>query len=483
MTALAAPIVFNNDTGSDSLSSGSGPATAVNSTTESTTASFSGATITFSGDTDLLGVSTGDLLYLITTTGRKFSIIATVNDGADSLTTDASDWAGTTSGLNWAIGGKRDDPFSSTSRDFFENGGATGDAQDDYEFDIEETGTNYQVDSGLNFRGMGAETTNPVIIRCPSVTRATINLNRTGIGFIAAFRIGAGSTFIKFENFIFDHTGSSSELAYFFEIANGPDTSFHLKNCDLDTSNAASVEFASAIALTVNANNVHMTVEDCYFTNWRLCVLATTGSEQYSSVTVLNCFMENGEGTDQPYIHCSRTKLVMRGCILKDAGENGVTAVMDTSFGHGVDIQNNTIFSSVGDGIEVNAEAMAGGVIANNICKDNGGIGINISSGGNTGVIDGNCLHNNSVSNRAGYTAGDNEIEVDPEFVDSGAANDFSLAATSPCKAAGLPVPGATIGAGKSGTTSFVDIGAAQRQEPASGAPFFVRRSSSLLTR
>jgi hypothetical protein len=104
-------ITFNTSTGSDSLASGAGPATAINDVTESSTVTYSGTgpyTITFSSATDLSGVVAdgSHVLYLATSTGRRFFNITAVDDGADTVdVTEAP--AGTTSGLSWAIGGKR----------------------------------------------------------------------------------------------------------------------------------------------------------------------------------------------------------------------------------------------------------------------------------------------------------------------------------------------------------------------------------------
>lgn len=104
-------ITFNTSTGSDSLASGAGPATAINDVTESSTVTYSGTgpyTMTFSSATDLSGVVAdgSHVLYLATSTGRRFFNIEAVNDGADTVdVTEAP--AGTTSGLSWAIGGKR----------------------------------------------------------------------------------------------------------------------------------------------------------------------------------------------------------------------------------------------------------------------------------------------------------------------------------------------------------------------------------------
>ena len=77
MTAPNGPILFNSSTGSDSNASGLGPASAV----VGSSAELDGtATVDVSYDgMDLSGISAGDLLFCETSSGRKFSIIASVD--------------------------------------------------------------------------------------------------------------------------------------------------------------------------------------------------------------------------------------------------------------------------------------------------------------------------------------------------------------------------------------------------------------------
>ena len=74
MTAPNGAIKFNNLTGSDTQSSGLGPAVAVNGTGASTTGAS--AEVTRISTT---GVSAGDLLWVQSSSGRQFSIIFTVD--------------------------------------------------------------------------------------------------------------------------------------------------------------------------------------------------------------------------------------------------------------------------------------------------------------------------------------------------------------------------------------------------------------------
>ena len=100
MTAPNGAIKFNNLTGSDTQSSGLGPAVAVYGSGASTT----GASNVVTG-INTAGVSSGDLLWVQSSSGRQFSIITTVDSGSQVTCDDNFD--NTESGRTWAIGGKR----------------------------------------------------------------------------------------------------------------------------------------------------------------------------------------------------------------------------------------------------------------------------------------------------------------------------------------------------------------------------------------
>src|SRR6056300_478369 len=100
MTAPNGAIKFNNSTGSDTQSSGLGPAVAVYGSGASTT----GASAVVTG-ISTTGVSAGDLLWVQSSSGRQFSIIASVDSSTQVTCDDTFD--NTESGRTWAIGGKR----------------------------------------------------------------------------------------------------------------------------------------------------------------------------------------------------------------------------------------------------------------------------------------------------------------------------------------------------------------------------------------
>jgi len=103
MTAANGYVIYNSSTGSDSNASGLGPASAV----VGSSAELDGtSTVDMSYDgMDLSSISAGDLLFCETSSGRQFSVIASVDTGNETITTD--DVWPTESGVSWAVGGKR----------------------------------------------------------------------------------------------------------------------------------------------------------------------------------------------------------------------------------------------------------------------------------------------------------------------------------------------------------------------------------------
>lgn len=100
MTAINGPVLFNSATGSDTAASGLGPATALSGAGASTTA----ASAVVTGITTT-GVTAGDLLWVQSSSGRQFSVVASVDSGTQVTCDDV--FANTEASRTWAIGGKR----------------------------------------------------------------------------------------------------------------------------------------------------------------------------------------------------------------------------------------------------------------------------------------------------------------------------------------------------------------------------------------
>jgi hypothetical protein len=148
MTVPSGPVVFNNDTGSDSAASGLGPDTVVAGTVDVTSAS-STLTNAVASSGSLSDVGVGDLIYITTSSGRKFSIVQGTNTGLGEFYTD-DNWD-VTETANWYVGGKRETLDNADSRRIFYDDlpAYTGVAGGYAEIEIQNTGTPYYLTSTL----------------------------------------------------------------------------------------------------------------------------------------------------------------------------------------------------------------------------------------------------------------------------------------------------------------------------------------------
>jgi hypothetical protein len=142
MTAPNGPILFNNSTGSDTTASGLGAANVYG-----TGASTTGASAVVTG-ISTTGVSAGDLLWVQSSSGRQFSIIASVDSSTQVTCDDTFD--NTESGRTWAIGGKRATFSNADSRQLLSSDIPLGST-----VEIEYTGTHYPIGFLLTLRTVG----------------------------------------------------------------------------------------------------------------------------------------------------------------------------------------------------------------------------------------------------------------------------------------------------------------------------------------
>lgn len=149
------------------------------------------------------------------------------------------------------------------------------------------------------------------------------------------------------------------------------------------------------------------------------------------------------------------------------SGGTGITCNTDS-----VGILNNTIYSSVANtGTGINASASAGktnSIVFNNVVEGfSGAAGKGIATSDNTALMGYNAFFNNTTPTSLAdvpyidLTAHDVTLLASP-FTNAGGAN---FAVSTALKALGYPA--LFLG---SSTNDYVDIGAAQRQEPAGGA-------------
>lgn len=451
---------FNAGSGSDTLASGAGPATAINHSTEGQTASYSGAgpyTITFSGACDLSGVSAdgSHALFLQTSTGRKFFTIEGVDDGADTVTVTQAP-AGTTSGLNWAIGGKRATLDNADSRLIL---GADALIGSTVELEDDQT-----ITSSITFGGgiSGGQSRLGFLIRSNTIGTHRVITNTANSGhFNWSAHTDRNVVFdsIEFHN-SFTGTKTASAVAIlwnwnsYIQMRNcilgdpaGTDNLYHGINrsnwiCEFMFQNCAFINCVSHGSTDTYGNNTRF--NNCAFIDNGGSGFIFTGSASLSSYLFENCLFDGNSGAGIYLDNASSSYIIIEGCTF--AGNSS----------HGINLQDS-------------ACEYAWFSIKNNIFTNNGGYGINSNAElVDQGQADYNLFGSSSLANTSGEQNAN--MPVGDHDTSSSAIYDgstFELAAAH--KALGFPdnaSPMAYVG----NSHTYVDPGAFQREEPAGGA-------------
>jgi len=408
MTAPNGAILFNNSTGSDTTASGLGAANVYGSG-----ASTTGSSAVVTG-IDTTGVSSGDLLWVQSSSGRQFSIIATV-DSSTQVTCDDV-FANTESGRTWAIGGKRAGSDFSTDAIITE-------APDGATIEIEYTGTDYTNSGSIN-PSLGSNT-NPVTIKgtgsqAPRIVGTTLNAS--------CVRLGVGAYI--WENLQFIQNKQGGVGIDCFVIFSKP-TSNRFYKCTFRSEQSD----AGGSLFVDGQNTSHVGVFDnCIFDGNNLAstgFLRSGGTSNYAAQTLINCTFKDLSGT-AIFLGDTRTTLV-RNCIVHDCSE-GVGIQSDSFYMQNI---NDCIFYNLsGNGITLNSSQNVlcsnfTGNIFHSITGNAFSAAADYSSGQEMSVIENNAFYSITGSNYSNLNAGANDIHLtaDP-FVDA-AAGDFNLNATA----------------------------------------------------
>ena len=390
MTALNGPILFNSSTGNDSTASGLGPSVAV----IGSSAELDGtSTVDVSFDmASLSGISSGDLLFCDTTSGRKFSVIASVDTLSGTITTDDS-W-GTESGVSWAVGGKRATFDDVSSRQLFTESAGW----------VFETETNQSLTSA---------------IACPNG------------GGRHEFRGASGS--IK--------TITQTADARNFDGGNNNSSILTLRNLKLENSNASKT---SAWGLAARRQ---IYCYDCVFgdaTNTLLyghsragdypngifenCVFQyCTSSEAAffvvgsSGYTIKNCVFRNNVGSGMKTYQFS---MFVLNSIFHDNGTDGWVVSIGAS--RSMIVQGNIFYGNTRDGMGTlnNSGGTNYSLFTENIFAENGRYGLYHNSA--SALLTKNAFYGNTTAETFGSSTVNNiTLTADP-FVDA-ANGDFSL--------------------------------------------------------
>lgn len=395
MTAPNGPILFNNSTGSDTAASGLGAANVYG-----TGASTTGASAVVTGITTT-GVTAGDLLWVQSSSGRQFSIIATV-DSSTQVTCDDV-FANTESSRTWAIGGKR--ATLAGSQRIYDDG-STADGDGDWIIELEDGYTETlsstitlrvatgSMDGGFILRGQSGSVTKPVL---------TFTNQGTSILFAASYA-----------------TVQNIEL----------------KNSATNTSSTVAFSSNSYIALPKIVDVDIHDPTDNYHHGFYVFASGGTG------MVCENCSVGNTDSIGiYPRVAANNTSVV--GCKIFNCGDAGFR----NDHGNVFQFENNVVYGNGSHGLHITQGL---GYISGNVIANNTGDGINIASNINrihgniiagnangivrTGTaiqgansISRNAFYGNTTANVTGFSRSEDEVllTADP-FVDA-AAGDFNV--------------------------------------------------------
>lgn len=359
MTVPNGPILFNSSTGSDTGASGLGPTTALSGTGASLNTT---STVTLSADTpDLSGVVAGDLLWVDTSSGRQFSIIASVDNGADTVTCDDA-FTVTESGRNWGIGGKRATLNGTNSRKILDNAAAAGDAYGGWIIQFE-SGFTDTITANIRIRRSGSTTLGPIIVRGEpgAATKPVLTANFNGSMFIT----GSGDGH-QFHDFTALNSNGTKTASMFVNGGSGG------KYCVL-----------RGMTIGDGAGNHFWKGLLCNAYGWRL----------------YNCEIRNCASYG---IEINTGSLVVYSSYIHDNGSNGIHGTGTTS--DGLIVFQSIIAGNTGDGIymQVLGSTLLMSIIANNIIHNNRGDGIELATASDRLYPSAN-IYNNIITQNLGY--------------------------------------------------------------------------------
>ncbi len=445
-------IKLNTGTGSDTAASGAGPGTAIAAGGNNGASTNNTTTVDLSADTpDLSGVAQDGsaVLWVDSSSGRQFSRIDTVDDGADTVTCEDT-FTQTEANRNWGIGGKRNDLGATSNRLL-----GTADAKAGWTIELEDD----QSISAVLVLSVSGTTTNYITFR--GASGAIRKLTQT-----ASANVINVARFWHFENFKVE----CSNVTPAFGISTSTST-LYIKGCEIgDATNQLQV----GIERVTNLLNLVMIDTEVHHCTGIGINMPSAGSDGQLELDKCSIYDNGGDGvtfTDGPLF-------TIRDTLIYDNGGAGVDA--NTSV---LRLTGNTIHGNTGDGVNIAVASRL--VLYNNEITGNGGWGIKGPADvSNIAFVDYNNFGTGATANTSGDSdtipVGANSLNVDPGYANAG-SGDFAVGTN--VKAEGFPDAAGGIGISKT-TTSYVDIGAAQREEAGGGALSFVQtRRNTLIGR
>lgn len=402
MTTISGNIKFNNSTGSDTQASGCGPTTAQFGTTGTCT---SGSAVVTGITTT--GVSAGDLFWGQTSSGRQFSVIASVDSGTQVTLDDnlAANHSGT---LTWAIGGKRSTINNADSRLLF-----SADLKTNWTIEFQYTGSNYTISS------------TPIsIIGSVSLTLTssggTVVIEQTAndIHFQPP-NSGSGSytQFIGPIQFINSNATKTNAFAFFI----GDSTYAFFKDC-IFGSDVSGERLASAIVQwSFTSEAPIISFHNCQIINTTTHGIISSIRQIY--LEMYNCHIRDcgGRGINSDSNGAGGLRII--NCIVENCTSDGIYLDVD-NIGRDINIVGCTINGNGGDGIDLTNQSFVRLTCIKNNITNNGGYGLNMYSGaGYFNQEDYNNFYNNTSGDRNNISAGAHDISVDPQYVNAANSN------------------------------------------------------------
>ena len=459
-------IVYNATSGSDTAASGAGPATAVTGTAAAHTGGASSTTITLTNTPDLSGVATDGsaVIWINDTAGnRHLSKITAVDDGADTVTTEDSFNIAAGSAKDYAIGGKRKTLENDTSNKDWADG------KEGWVWEFED-GT-----YALTATATWVATTSTNVV--PTTVRAAAGAAPV---FTVASAISAFTwtddgeiIFVRVKIQVLTGGNSTSDGVVVPAASRGV-----FIKCTLDIDDGAS---AGGDGFNCVASSATLLLFNCKVNARQSALLVSTRIRLYAA----GCrFHDSTDGLSLSSISTLQS-LVFESCGFDNNSAEGADISNTFQSDTNVVFRNCTFYNNAGDGIDFTGllnRYNRSFAIINCIFDSNGGYGINGSSGVSEvdrAWIDYNAFRNNTSGEMNNLANGPNDVTLTADPFTDAASFDFSLNDTAgggaACKAAGTPGVG-ELGGGQdaSGTDSYVDLGAAQRQEPTGGGGLLV---------
>lgn len=405
------------------------------------------------------GAASADLYSTILTVDS--GVQATLNDNAGTTVAGAA-WENpkqatltTSQGVNtgatntaWAIGGTRASIAGTNSKKLFDNNSAAGDAMPGWIVEMA-SGHSESISVELALRRAGDLTSGPIILRgvagAATLPKIRATANTTGLGFRGSHQ--------QFRNFEISAESSAVSRAVL-------------------TSTGTS-HVCEALKLSRTSTNL--------FTTGIEIVQQVIGCEVAFCTTGISSSVDNHSYLNN-YIHdCSGSGISASGFVatgnLITACADGIVSSITGNSNRALILVGNTINACTAAGIKLTGTLATGNtpfVIANNILSNNGTYGLHFSQAASTLAavqamgcqIKNNNTFNNTTAAYLPAGCGEDDPGLNPTFTNTG-TGDYSIGTN--LKAKGYPLGGTLPVGGTSATYSYVDIGAAQRQESAAG--------------